>query len=99
MLENLACKIFNFMNSFFVFADVGDDIATGIKNALGTVKKIVNPVATIAVIGCGLYLIMGSDPQNLKKAKTWGISIFAGLLIINLADQIINWASSIGAGG
>lgn len=96
MVKNLACRIYNFLNSFVVFADVGDDINAGITEALTTVKKIVNPIATVAVIGCGLYLLMGSDPQSLKKAKTWGLSIFAGLLIINLADRIVTWASAIG---
>ena len=80
----------------FVFADVGDDVSAGIISALGTLRKIVNPIATIAVIGCGIYCIMGSDPQNIKKAKTWGISIFVGLLVINLADKIVSWASLIG---
>ena len=80
----------------FVFADVGDDVSAGILSALTTLRKIVNPIATIAVIGCGIYCIMGSDPQNIKKAKTWAISIFVGLLVINLADKIVAWASMIG---
>jgi len=85
------------LSSFVLaFADVGDDVSEGIKSALTTIKKVVNPIATIAVIGCGIYCIMGSDPQNIKKAKTWAISIFVGLLVINLADKIVAWASLIG---
>ena len=78
------------------FADVGDDIAGGILSAIVTLRKVVNPIAIIAVIGCGIYCIMGSDPTNIKKAKTWGISIFVGLVVINLADKIVAWASMIG---
>ena len=78
------------------FADVGDDIATGITTAITTVRKIINPIATIAVIGCGIYCIMGSDPTNIKKAKSWAIAIFVGLILINVAGPIVDWASSIG---
>jgi len=78
------------------FADVGDDIAKGITTAIVTVRKIINPIATIAVIGCGVYCIMGSDPAMIKRAKAWGIAIFIGLILINLAGPIVDWASSIG---
>ena len=78
------------------FADVGDDVANGITQAITTIRKIINPIATVAVIGCGVYCIMGSDPQNIQKAKKWGIAIFIGLVLINLASPIVNWASSIG---
>lgn len=80
----------------FAAGDVGDQIASGINDAIKTVRKIINPIATIAVIGCGIYCIMGSDPQNIKKAKTWGIAIFVGLILINIAGPIVDWASSIG---
>lgn len=80
----------------FAAGDVGDQIAGGINDAIKTVRKIINPIATIAVIGCGIYCIMGSDPQNIKKAKTWGIAIFVGLILINIAGPIVDWASSIG---
>jgi len=85
-----------FMSTVVCFADVGDQIAGGINDAIKTVRKIINPIATIAVIGCGIYCIMGSDPQNIKKAKTWGIAIFVGLILINIAGPIVDWASSIG---
>ena len=77
------------------FADVGETIAGGIETAIGTIKTIINPVAVVAVIGCGLYCILGSDPMNIKKAKSWGLGIFCGLLLINLAQPIVNWAQSI----
>jgi len=92
----LAVLTIVFSMTAICFADVGDDIASGITSAITTLKKIINPVATIAVIGCGIYCIMGSDPTNIKKAKTWGIAIFVGLILVNVAAPIVEWASSIG---
>ena len=92
----IAALVLVFSMTAVCFADVGDDIATGINTAISTVKKIINPIATIAVIGCGVYCIMGSDPTNIKKAKSWGIAIFVGLVLINVAGPIVEWASSIG---
>lgn len=86
-----------FCFSAFAFADdIGDEVANGLNTAITTLKKIINPIAVIAVIGCGIYCIAGGDPTYLKRAKTWGISIFVGLIIINLAPSIVAWASSIG---
>lgn len=78
-------------------ADVGDQVEAGIKTAILMIRKIVSPIAIVSVMGCGIYCIFGSDPANIKKAKSWGIAIFIGLLIINLAEPIVTWASSIGA--
>lgn len=80
----------------FAATDVGDEVAEGLNSAITTIRKIINPIAVIAVIGCGVYCIAGSDPTYLKRAKTWAISIFIGLVVINLAPSIVEWASSIG---
>lgn len=80
----------------FATNDVGDEVAEGLYTAIATIRKIINPIAIIAVIGCGVYCIAGGDPTYLKKAKTWAISIFIGLVVINLAPSIVEWASSIG---
>ena len=85
-----------FMFTAYTYADIGDDVAGGIDTALVTIKKIINPVATVAVMGCAIYLVLGSDPSNMKKAKSWGLSILVGLVLVNLAPKIVEWASLIG---
>ena len=79
-----------------MLAPIGDGVARGINEVIAQIRSIVNPIATVAIIGCGLYLLLGSDPVNIKRAKSWGLSILVGLIIINLASQIVAWASSIG---
>ena len=70
-------------------APIGDEVARGINEVIAQIRSIVNPIATVAIIGCGLYLLLGSDPVNIKRAKSWGLSILVGLFIINLAGQIV----------
>ncbi len=80
-----------------MLAPIGDDVAAGITEVISQICTIVNPIATVAIIGCGLYLLLGSDPAYIKKAKGWAMSILIGLIVINLASRIVEWASSIGA--
>ncbi len=89
----------NYINkiiSAIMLAPIGDEVARGINEIIAQIRSIVNPIATVAIIGCGLYLLLGSDPAYIKRAKGWGLSILVGLIVINLAGQIVAWASSIG---
>ncbi len=92
MIMNLVNKL----NQFLSLATIGDEAARGINEVIAQIRSIVNPIATVAIIGCGLYLLLGSDPVNIKRAKSWGLSILVGLIVINLAGKIVEWASSIG---
>lgn len=74
---------------------VGDKISGGVDKIIRELMKIVNPIATVAIVGCGLYLLLGSDPMYIKKAKSWGLSILVGLIIINLAETIVTWAAGL----
>ncbi len=76
-----------------MLAPIGDEAARGINEVIAQIRSIVNPIATVAIIGCGLYLLLGSDPVNIKRAKSWGLSILVGLIVINLADIIAERAS------
>ncbi len=86
----------NKLNQFLSLATIGDDVAAGITEVISQIRTIVNPIATVAIIGCGLYLLLGSDPAYIKKAKGWAMSILIGLIIINLAGKIVEWASALG---
>ena len=76
--------------------DIADDITDGITSVTNTLKKIVNPIAITSLVLMGIYLAVNSDAQSLKKVKIWLISILIGLLLVNLSDRIVIWASEIG---
>lgn len=75
--------------------DIGTEVAEGITDITETIKDIVNPIATVAVVCCAIFLLVGSDPASLRKVKTWMISIIGGLLLVNLSDNLVKWASNI----
>lgn len=74
---------------------IGRQVGEGIDAITKTIKDIVNPIATVAVVCCAIFLLVGSDPASLRKVKTWMISIIGGLLLVNLADNLVKWASNI----
>ena len=76
-------------------SDIGEEVADGITSITSTIKKIVNPIAITAAVCCGIFLIVGSDPASLRRVKTWLISIIGGLLLVNLASPLVEWASNI----
>lgn len=78
-------------------ADISSKITAGITSFTAELKKIVNPIGVVSVVICGIYMLTGSDPQTLKKVKSWAFSILIGLVIVNLAEPLVNWASSLGA--
>lgn len=75
--------------------EVGKNVAKGITDITATIKAIVNPIAAAAAVICGIFLLVGSDPASLKKVKTWLISIAGGLILINVADKLVTWASGL----
>ncbi len=98
LIERGNPMIMNYINksvSTIMLAPIGDEVARGINEVIAQIRSIVNPIATVAIIGCGLYLLLGSDPVNIKRAKGWGLSILVGLIVINLADIIVERASAL----
>lgn len=79
-----------------IYADVGDDIAGGIKNITNVILRIVNPIAVLAVVIIGIYCIMAENEQAKSKAKSWLIWIVIGLILINLAQPLVDTLSGIG---
>ncbi len=99
LIERGNPMIMNYINksvSTIMLAPIGDEVARGINEVIAQIRSIVNPIATVAIIGCGLYLLLGSDPAYIKRAKGWGLSILVGLIVINLAGKIVEWASALG---
>lgn len=72
------------------YADVFDSISALITTMGGKFASIANPIAVVALIICGIKMLMASDPQSVRSAKQWIIIILLGLIVINLAGPIVN---------
>lgn len=82
-------------------AATGENIGQKVTNLLGTngilgqVRTIVTPIAVLCVVFCGIKMLIASDPQSVKQAKSWLITIAIGLAVIWLAEPLVNTISSI----
>lgn len=76
-------------------SNIGTKVGKSIEDITETIKDIVNPIATVAVVCCAIFLLVGSDPTSLRRVKTWMISIIGGLLLVNLSKPLVEWASNI----
>ena len=81
---------------FMYDGDIFDGITSAITTISTGLKSIVNPIATCCIIACGIYWLLGNDPQKIRAAKSWAFNILIGILVINLADKIILWAQTLG---
>ncbi|MCR5096989.1 MAG: TrbC/VirB2 family protein [Erysipelotrichaceae bacterium] len=70
-------------------------INNAILQVIATIRSIANPIAILAVVIMGIYLIVGHDDQTIRVVKRWAISIAVGLILINLAEPIVNWLQTI----
>ena len=70
-------------------------INNAILQVIATIRAIANPIAILAVVIVGIYLIVGHDDQTIRVVKRWAISIAVGLILINLAEPIVNWLQTI----
>lgn len=78
---------------------IGSQITKAFKDVYDIFKSIANPIAVVAIAVMGIYLLIGSDPQTIKKVKTWAISIIVGMILVNAAQTIADWASKLGQSG
>lgn len=77
-------------------SDIVGSVTDGINGVINIIKGIANPLGMLAVVIMGIYMIFASDPQNIKKVKSWFIAVAMGLIMINLAQPIINGIQAIG---
>jgi type IV secretory pathway VirB2 component (pilin) len=75
---------------------IGSQISKAFKDVYSIFQSIANPIAVVAIAVMGIYLLIGSDPQTIKKVKTWAISIIVGMILVNAAPTIADWASKLG---
>lgn len=93
--------MFNMLNPLVtsttvVSYDIASQVTDALKNLQSQLVTIANPVASIAIVICGLYLLFGSDPSTIKKVKSWALAIFFGMVLINGVGPIVEWLGSIG---
>ena len=81
--------------------DVTQQIEGGIWTLINVIKNIANPLAVLAVVIIGIYLVwagsQGSNSKSVTAARAWLICIIIGLVLINLAKPIVDWLQTIGA--
>lgn len=75
--------------------DIGTNVGSKFTELYNQIKNFATPAATFAIAVCAIYLVFGSDPSWIKKAKSWGIAIFFGLVILYLAPAIVGWVTGI----
>ena len=70
------------------------ELLTGLYSGMSV---IINAVALVCIAICAVMWVTSSDPQGVRKAKTWLLSILGGLLLYNLAGLIINSINQLAA--
>lgn len=64
--------------------------AFGPGSAFRTIRLIVTSVAVVAVALAGLKLVISDNPRDARVAKTWIISILAGLALFWIIPSIFS---------
>ncbi len=75
--------------------DIWSTLSSSLTSVANSIKTIVNPIGIIAMIICGIMYIVSQNPQTAEKAKVWGLRILIGVVVVNVADKIIEWAQTL----
>lgn len=77
-----------------------DQVSEQIGNAIGQVTQIIrdiaNPIGILALVVIGITFMASTNDGTREKMKSWFIRIVIGMLIINLAETIMGFISTIG---
>lgn len=96
-MHSILVKFYLLVAGLPVHAD--NDIVSSVNSVLNDImtktKSIATPVAVICGVFCGIKLLIASDPQSVKSAKSWLITIVIGLLVIYLAGPLVNTVVNI----
>lgn len=76
------------------------EVSTQIGNAIGQVTQIIrdiaNPIGVLALVLIGITFMASTNDSTREKMKSWFIRLVIGMLIINLAETIMGFISTIG---
>jgi len=71
-------------------------VVGAINQVIATIRNIANPIAVLSLVCMGIYMASGGgNSQTVQKVKAWAISLAIGLVLINLAEPIVNWLQTI----
>lgn len=76
-------------------ADIVGDVTGAINQVIATIRSIVLPITSLALIIIGVMMIMSDDAATKQKCKNWLISIAIGMALIVLAEPIATWLQGI----
>lgn len=79
----------------------GDPVGTAsslLTTAYNHLKTLATPVAILMIGFCAFKLFVASDPQSVKQAKSWLITIIVALALLYLAGPIVTMVTSSFAG-
>ncbi len=62
---------------------------------IATVRSIANPIAVLSLVVMGVYLQLNTGMEATRVVRRWAFSIAIGLILINMAEPIVNWLASI----
>ena len=102
-LNLIAVRFMNALPFNFMVGDPFSGVGGKLGDLYSSILQIVTPIAVLAILFCGIRLLMASDPQSTKQAKSWLITILVGMFIAYgaraIADYMKSLAESIGAVG
>lgn len=70
-------------------ADLGTAFDSFFQDTYVAIRKFLFWPAIIALAGCGLTIVISSNPQATERAKNWGLRIFIGIAIAYGAPMIV----------
>lgn len=71
------------------------DVSGAINTVISTIRQIVVPIATLALVIIGVSMVISDDASTKQKCKNWIISIAIGMALIVLAEPIAKWLQGI----
>ena len=75
--------------------DVFNKIAAVLEAFYNKLLIVAVPLAILAIAFCAFKMFLASDPQSVKAAKNWLITIGIGLLIFLIAPAVVGTIQSI----
>lgn len=76
--------------------NVSSQIATAIGQVTSIIRDIANPIGILALVIIGVTVMASTNDSTKERMKSWFIRIVIGMLIINLAESIMNFIQTIG---
>lgn len=70
--------------------DVIIAVTSLVTDVIAKVRTVATPIGGLCATFCGVKLLSASDPQSVKSAKSWLITIVIALAVLYLAPTLIN---------